>query len=339
MSVLEHDIEHVFDVDLLRRLTQAFGPSGDEEMIREILAEAVRPFCDEVCTDALGNLIAVRHGSGKKIMVAAHMDEIGVMVTYIDENGFIRFTTIGGVAVHELVYRRVQFRSGLIGVIGVEKREKTGEIKLDKLFIDIGACSRAEAEAMVGIGESGVFVGELRLLGSRLIAKALDDRIGCYIAIKALQQAKTVNEISMVFTVQEEVGLRGARTAAYALEPDLAIGVDVTDTGDTPKAHHMAMRLGAGVAIKVFDRSIIAPPKIKEWMARVAGERNITYQWEVLEFGGTDSGAIQLAKGGILSGGISVPARYVHSPSEMLDQGDVVAAVALLRALLEDTSF
>ncbi|HZK86277.1 MAG TPA: M20/M25/M40 family metallo-hydrolase, partial [Desulfosporosinus sp.] len=165
--------------------------------------------------------------------------------------------------------------------------------------------------------------------------KALDDRIGCFVAMEALKRTKSTHELAFVFTVQEEIGTRGAQTAAYALEPDLAIAIDVTATGDTPKAHPMAVELGKGVGIKVLDHSMITSPQIKRWMAAVATDRNIPFQWEVLEYGGTDSGAIHLSRGGVPSGVLSIPTRYVHSPAEMLDKRDVEAAVDLLVALLE----
>ncbi|MHB1652001.1 MAG: M42 family metallopeptidase [Desulfitobacteriaceae bacterium] len=327
--------DNPLDYSLLERLTQAFGPSGSEEEVVEIIAEEVHPFCDEHYTDSMGNLIAIRHGSGKRIMVAAHMDEIGLMVTHIDEQGFLRFMTIGGIRIAELPFKRVRLKNGRIGTIGQEKIEKPAELELAKLFIDIGASSREEAEQVVGIGDTLTFMGEFAETGSRLIAKAMDDRVGCFVAIEALKRTKSARELMFVFTVQEEVGLRGAHVAAYALSPDLGIAVDVTRTGDTPQAHKMAVKLGGGVAIKVLDRSMITPPKIKRWMAETAVQENIEYQWEVLENGGTDSGAIHLTKAGILSGVISIPTRHIHTPSEIVDRQDVESAVSLLTALLE----
>ena len=323
------------DYTLLARLTQTFGPSGSEEQVAELIAQSVRPYCDEVRTDTLGNLIAIKRGSTKRIMIAAHMDEIGLMVTHIDEQGFLRFTTVGAVTVSHLPYKRIQFQNGQVGVIGVEKLDKPGDFKVEKLFIDIGAKNRAEATEMVGIGQMAVFTGDFVEYGARIMAKAMDNRIGCFVAIEALKRTKSNHELAFVFTVQEEVGLRGAQTAAYAIDPDLGLAVDVTSTGDTPKAHHMDVKLGAGAAIKVLDRSLVTLPYIKKWMAEVAVENDIPFQWEVLEFGGSDSGAIQLTKGGIPAGVISIPTRYVHSPGEMVDKEDVTAAIDLLSALLE----
>ena len=323
------------DFAILGQLTQLFGPSGSEERVAEFISTQLRPYCDELKTDTLGNLIVERHGIGKKIMVAAHMDEIGLMITHIDKKGFLRFTPLGGVRISNLIGQRVKFSKGSVGTIGVERLDKPSDFKLDKLYLDIGVATREEAEQLVRIGETAVFVGDFIESGSRIIAKALDDRVGCFVAMEALKRTKSTHELAFVFTVQEEIGTRGARTAAYALEPDLAIAVDVTATGDTPKAHPMSVELGSGVGIKVLDHSMITSPQIKRWMASVATELNIPFQWEVLEYGGTDSGAIHLSRGGVPSGVLSIPARYVHSPAEMLDKRDVEAAVELLVALLE----
>ncbi len=327
------------DFAMLGQLTQIFGPSGSEEPVGEFIANQLRPYCDELTTDTLGNLIVCRHGTGKKIMVAAHMDEIGLMITHLDKEGFLRFTTLGGVRIPNLVGQRVKFSNGRVGTIGVEKLEKPSDFKLDKLYLDIGVSSREEAELFVNIGDTAVFCGDFVESGSRIISKALDDRIGCFVAMEALKRTKSTHELVFVFTVQEEIGTRGARTAAYALEPDLAIAVDVTMTGDTPKAHPMSVKLGGGVGIKVLDHSMVTSPQIKRWMAAVATELNIPFQWEVLEYGGTDSGAIHISRGGVPSGVLSIPTRYVHSPAEMLDKRDVEAAVELLVALLERPEF
>lgn len=327
--------QNPLDYALLERLTQCFGPSGVEGKVTALIADEVRPYCDEIKTDSLGNLIAIRRGSGKKIMIAAHADEIGLMITHIDDKGFLRFAPIGGVSISQLPHRRVVFQNGVVGTIGVEKLEKLSDLKLSKLYIDIGANSIEECRQKVQIGDSAVFEGNFIHQDKRISSKALDDRVGCFVAIEALKRLQTKHEVYFVFTVQEEVGIRGAQTAAYALEPDLAIAVDVTATGDTPKAHPMEVKLGQGAAIKVFDRSMITHPKIKAWMAGTAEKHSIPYQWEVLEFGGTDSGAIHLTKGGVPSGVLSIPTRYIHSPSEMVDQGDVEGATQLLLALLE----
>lgn len=320
---------------IIQQLTEAFGPSGYETEVTDLLKVMVKDFVDEVKTDVLGNLIAIKKGAtdGRKIMFAAHTDEIGVVVTHIDDKGFARFSNIGGVGVATLVGNRVRFAGGAIGVIYQEKGDWK-ELTLDKLYIDIGAETKEEALKKVRVGEFGIFHREFTDLGNRLIAKSMDDRIGCAILVDALKKIKNPkNTLYFVFTTQEEVGLRGARTAAYGIEPDLGIALDVTLTGDMPEARRMEVALGKGAAIKVKDSSLIVHPKVKDLLVELAEENKIPYQMEVLDAGGTDAGAIHLTKAGVPSGGISIPTRYIHSPSEMVDIRDVKACVDLVIAL------
>ncbi len=323
--------------EIIQQLTEAFGPSGYEGEVRELIQSLIEHQADEVKTDVLGNLIAVKKGrdEGKKIMLAAHMDEIGIVVTHIDEQGFLRFANVGGVGIPTLVGNRVRFQNGTIGVIYRQKGEWK-EVTLDKLYLDIGAENEAEAKNKVRVGDFGIFHREFTALGDRLVAKSMDDRVGCAVLVEALRQIKNpLNTLYCVFTTQEEVGLRGARTAAYGLEPDLGIAVDVTLTGDTPEAQRMDVSLGQGAAIKVRDSSLITHPKVKKLLSELASTRGIPFQLEVLERGGTDAGAIHLSRSGIPSGAISIPTRYVHSPSEIVDLKDVQACLNLVVALAD----
>ena len=322
--------------ELLRNLTAIAAPSGREEPIRALIQKELAKYCDELKVDPLGNLIAFKRGGKTKLQLAAHMDEIGVVVTAIDEQGFLRFANVGGVNPHRLVGQRVRFQNGTMGVIGAEKIDDIKELTLEKLFIDLGVASEAEAKAKVGVGEMAAFEHSFVDLGGRVAAKALDDRVGCAVLIEALKRVrKPANDLYCTFTVQEEVGLRGARTSAFGIEPDLAIALDVTATGDTPEAPKLAMKLGAGAAIKVKDVSLITHPQVKDLLTELAEKNNIPYQYEVLPFGGTDAGAIHLTKAGIPAGVISIPCRYLHSPSEMVDLNDVEAAVRLVVAAME----
>ncbi len=317
--------------ELLEKLTQAYGPSGSENNIREIIKANLPQY--ETKTDALGNLIIEKPGPGKKIMFSAHMDEIGVMVTHIDKEGFLRFDTIGGVGLYHLPGERVKFANGTLGVIGREKIDKISDLKKESLYIDIGAESKEEALKLVKIGDSASFISPFFDLGHRLVSKAMDNRSACAVLIKLMQQLpKTNNHITAVFTVQEEVGLRGATTAAYALEPDYGIAIDVTLTGDTPKGITMEVGLNKGAAIKVKDRSLMVHPYVLDTLVELAEKNNIKYQMEVLEFGGTDAGAIHLSRSGVPSGVISIPCRYVHSRSEMVDLRDMEAVLSLAKA-------
>lgn len=318
---------------LLKRLTDCFGVSGREDEVRKLIEDEVRGFCDEVYTDALGNLIAHKRGKGKRLMLAAHMDEIGVAATYIDDNGYIRFATIGGVYVKRLLNRRVRFASGVVGVIDSETENK--ELKLSKLFIDIGAHDKKSAEELVGIGDMAVFCGEFEQSGDMVISKALDNRAGCYTLIRALQRVGGENDLYFCFTAQEEVGLRGARAAVYSIAPDYALAVDVTDTGDTPGCEKMAVKIGAGAAVKIMDRSIITHPEVRDILLDEARKNKIPCQLEVMTEGGTDAGAIHTGRSGVRTGGVSVPTRYIHSPSEMASMNDIDACIDLVCAFCE----
>ncbi len=318
--------------ELLNQLTQTFGPSGYENEIRDVIRAIVEPLVDEIRVDPLGSLVAIRRGreGGRKIILAAHMDEIGVMVTHIEETGYVRFTNLGGVSPMHCVGSRVRFANGIVGVIHVERRDNPGTVPaLHELFIDVGASSRADCP--VAVGTPGIFTRPLEHQGSRWISKAQDDRIGCYILIETLRQLhNTPDELYFVFSVQEEVTLSGARTAAYRIDPDLAIAVDVTLTGDTPKALPMAVELGKGPAIKVQDAGMIAHPLVREMLVAAAQKAGVPYQMEVLRGGTTDASAMQLARAGVPSGCISIPCRYVHSPSEMIDEADVENIIKVL---------
>ena len=320
---------------LIKKLTEAFGPSGYEKQARKIIQNELRGYVDAARVDRLGNLIAHIKGKGPRVMFAAHMDEIGIVTSYIDKNGFIRFSNVGGFfPIHSLT-ARIRFENGKVGVIGEECRKSMNDpIEMKKLYIDIGARNRKEAEMLVPVGTFGSYERCFEDLGKRIVAKAFDDRIGCAVLIEATKRMKkkVSNDVYMVFTVQEEVGLKGARTSAFGIEPDMAIAIDVTETGDTPEGMKMAVELGGGAAIKVKDRGIVCDPRIVRQLTKLAQQKKILYQKEVLELGTTDATAIQLTKGGVPAGAISIPSRYVHSASEMVDIDDVEAAVKLVIA-------
>lgn len=315
-------------MNLLKELTNTYGPSGREEKIRDIIKKHVCDYADEVSTDSLGNLIVRKKGNGKKIMFAAHMDEIGIITTFIDDNGYLRFAPVGGLNTKDLLYRRVYFENGTVGIIGTEK-ENTDKL-ISKMFIDIGAKNKKDAEEKVSVGDMAVFCGEFLSSGDTVISKALDNRVGCYILIEALKRIKSDNDLYFVFTVQEEVGLRGAKTAGFAISPDYAIAVDVTDTGDTPNADEMAVSLSKGAAVKIMDSSVLCDAEVRSTLIEAAKSKNIPYQLEVLNAGGTDAGAISLSGCGIKTGGISIPTRYIHSPSEMASISDINCCIELL---------
>ena len=321
--------------DLIKKLVEAWGPSGYEHHIREMIKAEVEPYADEVFTDALGNLICRVGSGGKKVMVAAHMDEIGIMATYAEpETGYLRFSNIGGLNKNTLLGNRVRFENGKIGVIGVHNQREPAD-NLDDFFIDV---STGNGESPVEIGSPAGMWREMDERGDRLVAKSMDDRIGCAVAIETMRRLNksAPNEIYFAFTVQEEVGLRGARTAAYHIAPDVGIALDVTRTGDEPKNAKMAVKLGGGAAIKLHDPGLVVPPAIRDWMIDRAEKDGIPYQRELLAGGTTDAAAIQIARAGVPSGCISIPCRYVHTTSETVDYNDVMASVDLLTGLVNN---
>ncbi len=319
---------------LIEKLTGVFSPSGYEDAIRDLIQKEIIEFADEVRVDALGNLIARKGKGGMRLMVAAHMDEIGLMVTHVDEKGFVRFTGIGGVYPRNLPGGRVRFVNGTLGVISLEPPDHASDVPpLDKMFIDVGATSQKNHP--VRTGDVAAFDRPFLDLGDRVVAKSMDDRIGCVVAIEALRALKsTPHEVYFVFTTQEEVGTRGAQTSAYGIDPDLGFSIDVTGSGDTPGKKDFDVMLGKGPAIKIRDGGMLSDPHVVDWMIKTAGKNKLPYQREVLLGGTTDARAMQLVRSGIPVGCVSVPCRYIHSPSEMVDYNDVQNAVKLVVALL-----
>ncbi|HEY3474301.1 MAG TPA: M42 family metallopeptidase [Anaerolineales bacterium] len=324
---------------LLQTLTETFGPSGYEDEVRQLVRDEVKELADEVRVDTLGNLIARKQPAKatrdkKKIMIAAHMDEIGVIVSHVDEKGFVRFSPVGGVFRRYVLGGRVRFLNGAQGVMGFDRLDNVNELPtLDKVYIDVGATSPKDSP--VKIGDVAAFDRPYSELGNRLVAKSMDDRVGVLVAIETLRALKSsAHDLYFVFTTQEEVGTRGAMTSAYGIDPDVGIALDVVPSGDTPQSHRMEVALGKGPCIKIQDSGMIADPRVVQWMIQAAEKNKIPYQREVLLGGSTDARAIQLTRAGVPSGCISIPVRYVHSPSEMVDYSDVQNAVKLLSAVL-----
>jgi endoglucanase len=325
------------DRGLIKTLTELWGPPGHEYRVRETIQGLVRDLADEIRVDATGNLICRMGSGGPKIMVSSHMDEIGLIVTHIDKDGFARFTSHGFLLPSTLFSARVKFANGALGVIGMEGApwDPNRTPKLAEMFIDLSLAGDRREE--VRVGDAGALWRECTEHGDRMIAKSMDDRIGCVVAIEAMRALKgqtLPNEVYFVFSTQEEIGLRGAQPAAFSLEPDLGIALDVTSTGDTPKADLLDVKLGGGAAIKVMDVGHIVPPAIKALFTQRAEEAGIKHQFEILTIGTTDAARIQTSRGGVPSGVISIPCRYVHTTSETVDLNDVDACVKLLTTIV-----
>lgn len=322
--------------DTLKELLSCFGPSGSEHPVAEKVRELLEGHVDSVRTDAMGNLIVEKFGAGENartIMISAHMDHIGLVVTSIEKEGFLRAAAVGGVSPGMVSARKVVFGSGICGVCMIQPDEKAGDKpEMKNLFIDIGAESREEAEKLVHIGDVAVYAPDFTILGRhRVAAPAMDDRCACALLAELLLYAEgQKNHIVGVFSVQEEVGLRGAKVAAWSVEPDIGLALDVTAWGDTPETKLPAVRLGAGPAVKIMDRSMIASPQVREKLFEAAEAAGVAVQREVLAFGGTDGGAIQTSRSGVPTGTLSIPCRYVHSALEMIDLRDMEGALKVL---------
>ena len=333
---------------LLKTLTEAFGVPGQEQEIANVIRELVSPYCDSVETDALGNLIAIKNGNekGPKVMLTAHMDEVGLMVMFIEKSGTLRFKPIGGIDPRVLVSKSVYIGKNRVpGVIGakpihLQKWEEADKpFDIDGLFIDIGAKDKEEAEKLVKLGDGIIFATKYEDIGNnRAKAKAFDDRIGCAVLIRLLTMEKRWDfTIQGVFTAQEEIGGRGAQVASYRLEPDMAIGFEGTTASDVPgsKEHLYSTSLGKGPALTHADASIVADPRIVKRLMEVAEAKGIPYQWRELTTGGTDAGRIHLVREGIPAAVVSVPTRYIHSPVSIIDKTVYENAVNLMAAFLD----
>lgn len=338
------------NLPLLKELTEAHGVSGQEGAIRQIVRRELGSICD-IRSDSMGNLICTKKGSGnKKVMIAAHMDEIGFVVKHIDKDGFIRLATLGGWDPRQMNSQRVKLRTRtgeeLQGVLmygtkpahllsDAEARE--GQ-KIDNFFVDLGL-SGDEVRTKVSIGDQITMDRPFVELGQCVTCKAMDDRVGLFVMIEAVKSVGVHDtDIVAVATVQEEIGLRGAAASGWSVQPDVAIALDITLANDipgVPEQDHVT-KLGGGAAIKVLDSSLICNPKLVEHFRAVAEKNGIKHQLEVLTRGGTDAGAIQRLHGGIPSFTLSIPTRYVHTVNETVSPSDVQACIDLLARYLEE---
>jgi len=318
--------------ELLQKITQIPGPSGYESAVRKFIQSEIKPYVNEMRVDAMGNLIARagnKSGQGLSIMVGAHMDEIGVIVTHVEKNGLVRFSNMGFLLTRYLPGSRVKFLNGTRGVIDSDKPDDLTRLQF---FIDVGATG--DTNCPVKVGDLGVFDREFVDLGARVTSKALDDRSSCAMLIETIKALKdTPHELYFVFSTQEEVGSRGSTTAAFSLDVDLGIALDVTPVGNL-NGIKLQVNLGKGPAIKVRDVAYIADSAVVNWMVASAKALKMPYQLEVLDIGSTDARVMQISKSGMRSGVLSLPCRYVHSPSEMIDLTDYENTIKLLLDLL-----
>ena len=338
---------------ILKELSEAFGPSGHESAVRELILEAIQKHVDSYQVDALGNLMALKRSSQRadggykplKVMVSAHMDEVGIMVIHADKDGLLHFDVVGGLGARVLLAQPVVLGDdrlpGVIGLKPIHLQERSEREKLPKvsdLAIDIGATGQEEAEKAVPKGTYGTFATSFAELGGELRTvkgKAFDDRAGCAVLVELLK-ADYPFDLWAAFTVQEELGLRGARVAAFRVEPDVAFALEGTVCDDLPKEKDESptTELGKGPAITFRDRSVVCDPRLIKHLVEVAEAEGIPYQFKQPGVGGTDTGAIHLVKEGVPSAVVSVPSRYIHSPVSVLSLADFENTVRLMRAAL-----
>lgn len=324
--------------DLLKKLSDINATATQEGKVNTFISENIQPFADEIYYDDFGNLIARKMGDGPKVMLAAHTDQIGFMISHIEENGVLRFAETGFLLPTNIIGQRVVIQDNVIGVVGTDIKDGSITMKTpkEKYFIDIGVTSKAEAQAKVQVGDFGNFYSQFYHNEDIIIAKAVDDRIGCFILIEVAAQLKKHGyDIYFAFTSQEETGLRGAKTATYGINPEYGIAVDITGSDDIPGNSVSTAKLGKGVGIKLMDPSLIIHPEMKKQLINLAEKHQIPYQLEIMNRGGTDAGAIHTTHVGVKSASISIPTRHGHSANEICMKKDVDSAIKLLVRFLE----
>jgi endoglucanase len=332
-------------MDLLTALCEAAGTSGREERVRAVVAPRLEELCDRVETDPLGNLMGIREGGGPRLMLAAHMDEIGLMVTHIDDRGFVKVIPIGGWDARTLVGQSVSIhgREDLEGVVGLppvhllDQKDRAKALEVTDLAIDLGLPAERVRE-LVRPGDTATRVRALRPLGELVTGKSLDDRVGVFVMLEALRAAgPSAAEVVATATAQEEVGLRGARVATARVLPDIALAIDTCPANDGPGAAPggATTRLGQGTAIRVMDASAIGAPALVDLLTRIAVDAGIPHQFHVANRGGTDTGSLQLSGRGAVAGCVSIPTRYVHSSVEACHPDDIEASIRLVAGLIE----
>ena len=332
---------------ILKQLSEAMGVSGDEREVRRLILDLIEPHVDQIETDTLGNVFALKKGTGRrrlKVMVDAHMDEVGFMVTGYDSSGALKVEAIGGLDDRVLLAKRVLVGPDKIpGVIGVKPvhllngGERDKVVKLSSMRVDIGVTSKDAAKGKVKLGTRIGFDTKLADLGGAVRGKAFDDRAGCAVLVRLLQGDPFPCDLYGVFTVQEEVGLRGARVAAHRVDPDAAFVLEGTICDDLPKEDDVSptTELGKGPALSVMDRSVIYDPRLNKLLVDAAEEAGIPYQFKQPGVGGTDAGSINRALAGVPVAAVSAPCRYIHSPAAILSKSDYRNAVKLMHAALE----
>ena len=338
------------DINLLKKLVEAPAISGAEKNVRDVILKEIKPYVDKVSVDKIGNLIVQKGSGSPKVMLAAHMDEVGLMVKHIDKDGFLRFETVGGWDERILPTRKVMVhgsKKSVVGVVGArpvhiqEKDEREKPVKKKDMFIDIGA------ESDKDVSKAGIRVGDYitnyshfdALLGTRITGHGFDNRIGCYELIEIAKTLKGFKgTLYLVGTIEEEVGLVGVRGSAFGIDPDVMLAVDTSVGGDVPgvQDEECASKLGKGPMLEIKDCVGIIHPQVKKWLEETAQKEKIALQYDVMSGGATDASVVPMVRSGIPAGALTVPTRYLHTPIEVADTRDVDSAVKLLVAALKN---
>lgn len=325
-------------IEGLKRLIDAFVPSGMEDDAAHVIMGSIKRYADEIYRDSLGNVIAVKKGRGKgRVMISAHMDQIGLMVKFIDENGFLRFADAAGLEPHSILYHKVIFKNGTRGIIAREEKGRAEKLDVRELYIDIGALNREDAEKKVRIGDFCILKPCFEMLGKDMVSGTLWGKLGCYILMDAVAKInESVHDLYFVFTSQGSTNSSGAATSSYAIQPDNAIIVGMTDTGDTPGSERKVVKIRGGPAIKVMDSGVVYDPVLKDHFVSTALKHGIKHQMDVSHEDNAESLRILTSKSGVKTGGIAVPARYMNSPNQAVDISDVNYTVDLLVKAIEE---
>lgn len=327
----------------LLKLCEAFGVSGNEEEAGKVIIDEINDFVDEIYKDPLGNIIAVKKSKiyradvkKQKIMLFSHMDEQGLLATYIDDKGFVKFSPIGNFSETSVLGARVRFQNGVYGMIGCESsNNSSGNMKMSRLFIDIGAGCREQAMQVIRVGDAACFDNAMFEMGDNIFAKALDNRAGCAVLVEAARNIKENKaDVYFVFTSQEKIGQRGAKTAAYYVNPDIAIMIDAASSNDVGSSQSNAIRCGKGPVVRIKDKSCIYHRDVRKMIEEAANELNITVQYETNENEAADAGIVCRQTGGVPSGALLLPVRYCNQPIGMVNIKDLQDAVKIIIKLV-----
>lgn len=342
------------EVKLLEKLSNAFGPSGNEEDVAEILKKELKGYADETHIDKLGNALFYHHGKKgyPKIMLSAHMDEVGFIITFIEENGFLRFDILGGITNNIMPGQRILFRGNkgyLKGIVGTKPphimtpEEQNKIVPKEDLFIDIGAESLSQTQGKgADVGTMGVFDVEFTDLGDGYFrGKALDDRAGCTVLAEVFKTLKdSPYNVVAVGSVQEELGIRGARTAAWQVDPDYGLALEGTFVADVPgtRPDRVSSKIKGGPVVTIMDRTVFTHPHVLKALIKAAKQKSIPFQFKKVPVGGTDAGAIHLTRAGVPSGTVAVPCRYIHGPASIIHADDLRNTIRLVTEFVKTIS-